>query len=122
MSGPWAVSPSTIRAPEIQAWIDYTLEGASQQQVALALESAALTEDLLRRQSEARFRSLIQNSSDVVTVIDPDTTRHVDPCEVPTRRCVPSPPPTDSRAPSRPVPRHESPGTRIQPGGPGNLT
>ncbi len=39
-------------------------------QVALALESAALTEDLLRRQSEARFASLVQNSSDVVTVVD----------------------------------------------------
>ncbi|HEY7478510.1 MAG TPA: diguanylate cyclase, partial [Actinomycetota bacterium] len=43
-------------------------------QVALALESAALTEDLLRRKSEARFASLVQNSSDVVTVIDADAT------------------------------------------------
>jgi diguanylate cyclase (GGDEF)-like protein/PAS domain S-box-containing protein len=43
-------------------------------QVALALESAALTEDLLLRQSEARFASLVKNSSDVVTVIDPDAT------------------------------------------------
>jgi diguanylate cyclase (GGDEF)-like protein/PAS domain S-box-containing protein len=43
-------------------------------QVALALESAALTEDLLIRQSEARFASLVKNSSDVVTVIEPDTT------------------------------------------------
>jgi diguanylate cyclase (GGDEF)-like protein/PAS domain S-box-containing protein len=42
-------------------------------QVALALESAELTEDLLRRQSEARFSSLVQNSSDVVMVIEPDT-------------------------------------------------
>jgi diguanylate cyclase (GGDEF)-like protein/PAS domain S-box-containing protein len=42
-------------------------------QVALALESAALTEDLLLRQSEARFASLVQNSSDVVTVIESDT-------------------------------------------------
>ncbi len=49
-------------------------------QVALALESAALTEDLVRKQSEARFASLVQNSSDVVTVIDPDTTvRYVSP-------------------------------------------
>ncbi|MBI2237205.1 MAG: EAL domain-containing protein [Actinobacteria bacterium] len=49
-------------------------------QVALALESAALTEDLLRRQSEARFSSLVQNSSDVVTVIDADTTvRYISP-------------------------------------------
>ena len=40
-------------------------------QVALALESAALTEDLLLRQSEARFASLVKNSSDVVAVIEP---------------------------------------------------
>jgi len=43
-------------------------------QVALALESAALTEDLLIKQSEARFASLVKNSSDIVTVIEPDTT------------------------------------------------
>jgi diguanylate cyclase (GGDEF)-like protein/PAS domain S-box-containing protein len=43
-------------------------------QVALALESAALTEDLLRRQSEARFSSLVQNSTDVVMVVDADST------------------------------------------------
>jgi len=43
-------------------------------QVALALDSAALTEDLLRRQSEARFSSLVQNSSDVVMVVDVDST------------------------------------------------
>ncbi|HEY7401079.1 MAG TPA: EAL domain-containing protein [Actinomycetota bacterium] len=42
-------------------------------QVALALESAALTEDLLLRQSEARFASLVKNASDVVTVVEPDT-------------------------------------------------
>jgi diguanylate cyclase (GGDEF)-like protein/PAS domain S-box-containing protein len=43
-------------------------------QVSLALESAALTQDLLIRQSEARFASLVKNSSDVVLVIEPDTT------------------------------------------------
>jgi len=43
-------------------------------QVALALESVALTEDLVRRQSEARFSSLVQNSSDVVMVVDADST------------------------------------------------
>ncbi len=43
-------------------------------QVALALESAALTQDLLTKQSEARFASLVKNSSDVVTVIELDTT------------------------------------------------
>jgi diguanylate cyclase (GGDEF)-like protein/PAS domain S-box-containing protein len=41
-------------------------------EVALALESAALTEDLLRRRSEARFRALIENSSDLVVVIGDD--------------------------------------------------
>ena len=43
-------------------------------QVALALESAALTEDLLLAQSEKRFASLVQNASDIVTVIEPDST------------------------------------------------
>ncbi|HET8784657.1 MAG TPA: sensor domain-containing diguanylate cyclase, partial [Candidatus Limnocylindrales bacterium] len=42
-------------------------------QVALALESAALTRNLLRQQSEARFASLVSNSSDVVCVVDHDT-------------------------------------------------
>jgi diguanylate cyclase (GGDEF)-like protein/PAS domain S-box-containing protein len=50
-----------------------TLEALATQ-VALALESAALTEDLLVRQSEARFASLVKNASDVVTVVEPDTT------------------------------------------------
>ena len=48
-------------------------------QVALALESATLTEDLLFNQSEARFASLVSNSSDVVMVAraghDGDATR-----------------------------------------------
>jgi diguanylate cyclase (GGDEF)-like protein/PAS domain S-box-containing protein len=43
-------------------------------QAALALDSAALTEEFLRRQSEARFSSLVQNSSDVVMVVDADST------------------------------------------------
>lgn len=43
-------------------------------QVGLALESALLTEDLHRRKSEARFKSLVQNSSDVMTIIAPDST------------------------------------------------
>ena len=42
-------------------------------EAALALESASLTEDLLRRRSEARFRSLIQHSSDLVTVVSGQT-------------------------------------------------
>jgi diguanylate cyclase (GGDEF)-like protein/PAS domain S-box-containing protein len=43
-------------------------------QVALALESAALTEDLLRQRSEQRFASLVQNSTDIVMVVDADST------------------------------------------------
>jgi diguanylate cyclase (GGDEF)-like protein/PAS domain S-box-containing protein len=43
-------------------------------QLALALESAALTEDLVRRQSEALFGSLVRNTSDLVLVAAPDGT------------------------------------------------
>jgi PAS domain S-box-containing protein len=39
-------------------------------QVALALEGAALAEDLHRRRSEERFRALIQNSSNTITIVD----------------------------------------------------
>ena len=38
----------------------------------LALESAALTEEVHRRTSEARFGSLIRASSDLITVLDSD--------------------------------------------------
>ena len=49
-------------------------------QVALALESAQLTEELLRQRSEARFASLIKNSSDVVALVEPDfTIRYITP-------------------------------------------
>jgi diguanylate cyclase (GGDEF)-like protein/PAS domain S-box-containing protein len=41
-------------------------------QVSLALESAGLTEEVHRRESEARFASLVQHSSDLITVLDPD--------------------------------------------------
>ena len=40
--------------------------------VSLALESAVLTENLLRRRSERRFRALVENSSDIVLVVDRD--------------------------------------------------
>jgi diguanylate cyclase (GGDEF)-like protein/PAS domain S-box-containing protein len=39
-------------------------------QVSLAVEGAFLAEDLHRRQSEARFRSLVAHSSDLITVLD----------------------------------------------------
>ena len=41
-------------------------------QIALALESAALSEEVHRRRSEARFGSLVQHSSDLITVLGPD--------------------------------------------------
>ncbi|MBA3430683.1 MAG: EAL domain-containing protein [Actinobacteria bacterium] len=50
-------------------------------QLALALEGAALAQDLLERQSEARFRSLVHNSSDVISIIDSDgVIRYQSPC------------------------------------------
>ena len=43
-------------------------------QLGMALERSALSDDLHQRRGEARFRSLVNNSSDVITVIDADTT------------------------------------------------
>jgi diguanylate cyclase (GGDEF)-like protein/PAS domain S-box-containing protein len=43
-------------------------------QVGLALESAALTEHMLRSQSEKRFSALVKHSSDVILVLAADTT------------------------------------------------
>jgi diguanylate cyclase (GGDEF)-like protein/PAS domain S-box-containing protein len=42
--------------------------------VSLALESAALTEEVHRRAGEARFASLVQHASDLITVLDADGT------------------------------------------------
>jgi len=41
-------------------------------QVGLALEAATLTDELLERQSEERFRSLVQSSSDVIAILEPE--------------------------------------------------
>jgi diguanylate cyclase (GGDEF)-like protein/PAS domain S-box-containing protein len=46
--------------------------GALATQMSLALESAALTEEVHQRRSEARFSSLIQHASDLITVLDRD--------------------------------------------------
>jgi diguanylate cyclase (GGDEF)-like protein/PAS domain S-box-containing protein len=43
-------------------------------QIALALVRATLVEDLMQRRSEARFRSLVQNASDVIFVLRSDLT------------------------------------------------
>jgi diguanylate cyclase (GGDEF)-like protein/PAS domain S-box-containing protein len=43
-------------------------------QVALALEGTALVADLHERRSSARFRALVQNSSDVIAVLEDDLT------------------------------------------------
>ena len=48
--------------------------GSLASQVGLALESAALTESVLRTQGEARLSALVQHSTDVILVIARDTT------------------------------------------------
>ena len=49
-------------------------------EVTLALESFAITEEMHRRQTEERFRALIQNSSDVVAIVGADgASRYVSP-------------------------------------------
>ena len=43
-------------------------------QVELALDREAMTEIIHARRSEARFRTLVQNASDVILIVRPDTT------------------------------------------------
>ncbi|HVE27282.1 MAG TPA: ATP-binding protein, partial [Sporichthya sp.] len=50
--------------------------GALTSQVALALESAELAEQVLRRHSEIRLTALVERSSDVIWVLGPDTGIH----------------------------------------------
>ena len=53
---------------------DRSLLVALAHQLSLALESAALTEDLHRSASEARLGSLVRHSSELVLVVSADTT------------------------------------------------
>jgi diguanylate cyclase (GGDEF)-like protein/PAS domain S-box-containing protein len=62
----WLVVCSTTAAP--RELVD-SLESLASQ-VSLAVEGTSLAEDLHRRQSEARFRSLVAHSSDLITVLD----------------------------------------------------
>ncbi len=61
------VAGPSVPAKALRASLD-----ALAMQVALALESAALTEEVHRRRGEARFGSLVQHASDLITVIDAD--------------------------------------------------
>ncbi len=63
------VAGDSATAPETQ----YALRSLAHQ-LALALESAELAEEVHRRASEARFASLVQNSSDLITVLSSDST------------------------------------------------
>jgi diguanylate cyclase (GGDEF)-like protein/PAS domain S-box-containing protein len=89
-----SVAPRTIPGPDLATVIEITPRRGTPQrlvvtaaarcgpaveaalralatQVALALDSVALTEEVHRRRSEARFGSLIQHSSDLITVLGP---------------------------------------------------
>ena len=77
---PTIVAPLTLRGEVRGALVvssDVSVEvadalGALATQVSLAVEGASLAADLHRRQSEARFRSLVAHSSDLITVLDAD--------------------------------------------------
>src|SRR5204863_1426013 len=76
------VAPLTVRGDVHGALVASSAEGVTRDladalgalatQVSLAVEGASLAEDLHRRQSEARFRSLVAHSSDLITVLDAD--------------------------------------------------
>ncbi|MGA8211496.1 MAG: EAL domain-containing protein [Nocardioidaceae bacterium] len=65
--GTVVVAGRSLRRPDV---VDAVCAMAAQ--MSLALESAGLTEEVLQRQSEAQFRSLVQNSSDIILVVDAD--------------------------------------------------
>ena len=61
----WIVASNRRLVAEVKGGIE-----ALSAQVALALESLALTENLHQQRSEARFRSLVQHCSDIITIVD----------------------------------------------------
>jgi PAS domain S-box-containing protein len=63
------VSSDSVLPPELKDSLD-----TFGSQIALALESIALTEELYRRKNEEQLHSLLQNTSDLVTVIDAEGT------------------------------------------------
>jgi len=71
LRGLLVVFPPTPLAPAIAESL-----GALSSQVALALESAELAEEVLRRHSESRLTALVERSSDVIWVLGPDTVVH----------------------------------------------
>jgi len=71
LKGILGVETSSSLAADVQGGLE-TL-GAL---VAPALEGVGMNEDLHLQSSRERFRSLVQNSSDVVTLVDLDTTMH----------------------------------------------
>jgi diguanylate cyclase (GGDEF)-like protein/PAS domain S-box-containing protein len=68
--GGMVVAATPTQAPEA---IRHSMETLSTQ-IALALDSAHATEQLLTSKSEARFASLVQNATDVIMVVDADST------------------------------------------------
>jgi diguanylate cyclase (GGDEF)-like protein/PAS domain S-box-containing protein len=62
------------------AWHVHQGLGTLASQTALALESVELVEDQAERRSEARFRTLVQNSTDIIAVLEQDlVVRYVTP-------------------------------------------
>jgi diguanylate cyclase (GGDEF)-like protein/PAS domain S-box-containing protein len=83
-SGEWTIVRLAVAEGIRGAFVYLTAERLSRRaregaetlaaQVALALEGASLAEELHERQSAERFRSLVQNSSDVILLLAPDLT------------------------------------------------
>jgi diguanylate cyclase (GGDEF)-like protein/PAS domain S-box-containing protein len=68
--GPQGMLAICSRVPVPRELVD-SLEALATQ-VSLAVVRASLSEDLHRRRSEARFRSLVAHASDLITVLDAD--------------------------------------------------